>query len=241
MPPLLEAQRRFAARLLADEAPASWGISVYRGNVFGNWSGALALAFPIVRKVVGAGFFDAMARDFARAHGSCSGDLHDYGGELPDFLESYVHAADLPYLPDVARMEWFAHRAYYAPEAAPFDPPMLARLPAERLESLRLKLAPFCTLLRSRWPLARLWEIHQDDFRGEFSVDLDSGPDHVVIHRPRWQVSVRSVPPGEFHFLRGAEVGETLGIALATAASMDPSFDPSGVLARWVPQGVLSF
>lgn len=240
MPPLLEAQRRFAATLLADDAPASWGISVYRGNFFGNWSGALAMAYPIVRKIVGAEFFDAMARHFARAYRSRSGDLHDYGAELPDFLESYAHTADLPYLPDVARMEWFAHRAYYAPEAPPFDPLVLAGLPAERLETLRLKLAPSCTLLRSRWPLARLWEIHQDDFAGEFSVDLGLGPDRVVIHRPRWQVSVLSVPPGEFRFLRGAEVGETLGRALAAAAP-DPSFDPSAVLARWVSSGALSF
>ena len=241
MPPLLEAQRRFADALLADGAPASWGISVYRGNILGNGSSALAIAYPIVRKIVGAEFFDAMAQHFLRAHRSRSGDLHACGAELPDFLESYALTADLPYLPDVARMEWFAHRAYYAPEAPPFDPVVLADLTAEQLETLRLMLAPSCTLLRSRWPLARLWEIHQDDFRGEFSVDLDSGPDHVVIHRPRWQVSVRSVAPGEFRFLRGAEVGEMLGVALATATSMDPSFDPSGVLARWVPSGALSF
>jgi uncharacterized protein len=238
---LLEAQRRLAASILADDAPASWGISVYRGNVFGNWSGALAIAYPIVRKIVGAEFFDAMARHFARAHTSRSGDLHDYGAELPDFLAGYRHTADLPYLPDVARMEWFAHRAYYAPEAPRFDPAMLADQSPERLESLRLKLAPSCTLLHSRWPLARLWEIHQDDFRGDFSVDLHSGPDRVVIHRPRWQVSVQSVLPGEFRFLRGAEMGETLGEALETAASADAAFDPCAVLPRWIPSGVLSF
>jgi hypothetical protein len=241
MPRLREAQRCFAASILANEAPASWGISVYRGNVFGNWSGALAIAYPIVRKIVGAEFFDAMVHHFARAHTSHSGDLHDYGAELPSFLGAYPHTADLPYLPDVARMEWFAHRAYYAPEIRSFDPMGHTDLSPERLASLRLKLAPSCALLRSPWPLARLWQIHQDDFRGDFSVDLDSGPDRVVIHRPRWQVNVRSVPPGEFRFLRGAEMGETLGEALETAASMDASFEPSAVLPRWIPLGVLSF
>ena len=241
MPSLPETQRSFAAVLLGDGPSPSWGHSVYRGNVLGNWSGALAIAYPITRKVVGAGFFDAMARHFAAAHPSRSGDLHDYGDALADFLETYEHTADLPYLPDVARMEWLAHRAFYASDPPVFDPAPLAAMPPERLESLRPRLTPGCALLTSPWPLARLWHIHQDEYRGEFSVDLASGPDRLVVHRAGWRATVESLESGDFRFLAGAALGEPLGESLEAALSADPSFDPANALVRWIRSGALSF
>ena len=241
MPPLLETQLSFGATLLTHEAAPSWGASVYRGNVFGNWASALAIAYPITRKIVGADFFEAMARQFARAHPSRRGDLHEYGGELADFLGAWDEVADLPYLLDVARMEWLAHRAFYASDPPSFEPATLASLSSEQQETLTPRLAPACSLLESAWPLARLWEIHQDDYRGEFSVDLDSGPDRVLIHRPVWRVYVKSVALGDFRFLREAARGERLGQALEAACSIDPSLDPARVLGRWIGSGVLSF
>ena len=51
-------------------------------------------------------FFGEAARQYIVGHPSLSGDLNDYGGEFAQFLAAYPHAADLPYLPDVARLEW---------------------------------------------------------------------------------------------------------------------------------------
>ena len=139
MQSLLELQRRFGAALrdpIAANMPR--GFSVYIGNVRGNWTRALAAAYPIVRKIVGEGFFEGLAWDFARDHGSPSGDLNEFGERLPDYLAAYPETRDLPYLPDVATMEWLAHRIYYAPDPAPVDPVRLASIPAEKYSSLRI-------------------------------------------------------------------------------------------------------
>ena len=228
MSSLLELQRDFATRLLEPGAPP--GMAVYRDNVFGNWSKALAGAYPIVRKIVGENFFDMLARDYSRMHPSTCGDLNRYGALLPRFVADYAGTQDLPYLPDVARMEWLAHLGYYAADAKPFEFPALSQLP----ENPRLQLAPSCALLRSDWPLGRLWEVHQDEFAGEFSVDFAAGIERVLIHRPEWRVQVRSITLGDFRFLAGAGRGETLGAALQAACALDAAFDPSTALATWV-------
>ena len=158
MPSLLEAQAQFAAALFARAGPP--GMAVYRGNVFGNWAQALASAYPIVRKIVGAEFFAGLAREYSREHPSSSGDLNEYGELLPEFVAAFPHTQDLPYLPDVARMEWLAHRAYYAADPSPFD---LMKISNSDPEALRPRLAPACALLASEWPLARIWTVHQDD------------------------------------------------------------------------------
>jgi hypothetical protein len=239
MQSLLELQRDLAAALLGDAGPSP-GLAVYRGNVFGNWAKALAGAFPIVRKLLGEEFFDAMARQYARAHPSRSGDLNRYGDRLPEFVADFPHTADLPYLPDVARMEWLAHRAWFAEDPASFDTSALSRIPSERYPALRPRLAAACAVLESAWPLGRLWTIHQDDYEGAFEVDLDAGPDRILVHRPRWRAQVLSLSPGDFRFLGGAVRGETLGESLEAAAVVDSQFDPSMALARWIDARIIT-
>ena len=228
MPSLLELQQGFASRILQPDGDP--GLAVYRNNIHENCAKALAGAYPIVRKIVGESFFDRLARDYSRAHPSTCGDLNRHGALMPRFVADNADTQDLPYLPDVARMEWLAHLAYYAADARQFEFHALSQLP----ENPRLQLAPSCALLRSDWPLARLWEVHQDGFAGEFSVDFGESTHRVLIHRPDWRVQVRSITLGDFRFLAGAGRGETLGAALEAACALDAAFDASTALATWV-------
>jgi hypothetical protein len=227
MPSLLEAQRSFAAALLESSGPA--GMAVYRGNVLGNWRAALAGAYPVARRIVGEAFFDAMARDYARAYPSSSGDLNEYGALLAQFLSQYAHAEDLPYLPDVARLEWLVHRAYYAAEPVPFD---FAR-PTEA------RLAPACALLAAEWPVARIWHAHQEG-GDPASVDLAAGAELVLVHRQAWRVEVSALRPGDHRFLERLGAGAGLGPALEAAAAADAAFVPRVALAAWVQSGVIT-
>jgi hypothetical protein len=235
MPSLLEFQTGFAGALLGQAG--SPGLAVYRGNAFGNWAEALASAYPIVRKIVGEEFFEGLARAYAIEHRSASGDLNEYGAGLAVFVAAFPHTQDLPYLPDVARMEWLAHRAYYAADATPFD---LTKISNSDPEALRFRLAPACALLASDWPLARIWTVHQDDYEGEIDVDLGSGPDLILVHRPRWRAMVRSLALGDYRFLELVRQGKTLREALETAVAEDREFDPSAALAGWVDAGVIT-
>ncbi|MEO8717675.1 MAG: DNA-binding domain-containing protein [Burkholderiales bacterium] len=228
MPSLLEQQRAFTAALL-DPAAADVGMRVYRANVFGNWDAALGGAYPIVRAIVGTQFVEMLARDYARAAPSASGDLHEYGAQLAQFLERYAQTRDLPYLPDVARLEWLAHRAYYAADALPFD---VSR-------PTQARLAPACALLESAWPLQRIWEAHQAGGNPE-SVDLGAGPDRVLVHRAHWSVEVCSLGAGDFRFLERLHAGAELGVALEAAVAADSAFVARVALAAWVQTGVIT-
>ena len=250
MPSLLELQRGLAAALedgghtgvAAFRGPEALNVSrlaVYRGNVHVNCAKALASAYPVVRKIVGEDFFDATARKYAREHPSANGDLNRYGERFPDFLERFAHTADLPYLPEVARMEWLAHRAHFAADPAPFDVSFLASLAPEAFQTLRAELAPACALLESAWPLGRIWAIHQDDYQGAFEIDLQAGPDCILVHRPRWRAVVMSIGPGDFAFLTSASQGRSLAEALETG-DMDANFDPATALAQWIQAGVIT-
>lgn len=244
MPSLAEGQARFAAALL-EPPPGDTGygpgLAIYRANVFGNWASALASAYPIVRRIVGEPFFGGLARSYALAHPSRSGDLNEFGAELAAFVAVFPHTTDLPYLPDVARMEWLAHRAWSAADAPPFDPRRLAGVALDELARARLALAPACALLRSDWPLGQLWLAHQDGEERPLAVDLAAGPDRVLVCREPVtdRVTVASLSAGDERFLEAAQAGAALGEALEAAVHADAAFDASGALARWVGAGVV--
>ena len=237
---LPELQRAFAGALLARGAGVGWGLAAYRNNSFGNWAGALAGAYPVMRKIVGDDFFDALAREYAHAHPSASGDLNEYGGRLAQFVAGFEPTRDLPYLPDVARMEWLAHLACYAADCTPADPAVIAALPPERFVTLRFAVAPGTALLCSDWPLARIWEVHQQHYRGEFAVEFSPGPHRILVFRPRWKAAVHALAAGEYAMLDCFAHGEILGNALERALAADPSFDPGIAVARWVQAGALT-
>ena len=253
MPELREMQENFAAALTdAAQAPRVAGvlfrgapagtvdrIAIYRGNMVANARKALANAYPIIVKIVGDEFFDGLAREYLRRYPSVSGDLNQHGGEFARFIAEFPHTQDLPYLADVARLEWLAHLAHYAADAPAFDATRLASIAESEWSELRPVLAPACALLESPWPLARIWEVHQDDYSGEFAVDLDAGPDCVLVQRPRFRVLVASISTGAYRFLQLAASGDTITVALEAALEAEAGFDLLAALAAWTAAGVI--
>lgn len=214
-------------------------LAVYRGNVVANAHKALASAYPIALKIVGEEFFEGLAREYLRRHPSASGDLNAFGEFFADFIDAFPHTQDLPYLPDVARMEWLAHRAHYAQDAERLDVRRLASIRESAWDRLRPLLAPACALFESRWPLARIWEVHQDGYCGEFSVDFDSEPGRILVHRPDFRVQVAPLSAGAFRFLQRAAFGNSIAAALEAATSEESEFDLSAALRAWIEAGVV--
>src|SRR5689334_19210941 len=149
MPSLHEVQRDLAAALIAhDEAAvlehivaprrldAAGALGIYRNNVFGNYRKALCDDYPAILAIVGEGFFDAACAAYVRAYPSLSGDLNAFGAAFGAFLEQWPPAGQLPYLPDVARLEWAIQVAFNAAEAPALDLGQLAELAPERIPEL---------------------------------------------------------------------------------------------------------
>ncbi len=225
--------------IAGSEAAARKRLAIYRANVAANAAGALAAIYPIVHKLVGAEFFGGLAHAYRAAHPSMSGDLNASGGQLADFLRAFEPAQPLPYLPDVAHLEWLAHAAHYAADHALLDVADLARVAQLDLARLSIKLHPAVAVVSSAYPLFQIWKVHQDDYRGEIAVDLGSGGEHVIVHRPKFHVAVAKLTPAEAVFLQTVMVSSSLTRALETALKKDPGFDLAISLQNWANANVV--
>jgi hypothetical protein len=213
---------------------------LHRGNVQANARKALGNAYPVCAALVGDTFFDGLAFDYAVRTPSRSGDLNEYGGAFAAFLAGFAPvAAQVPYLPDVAALEWSVHRAHYAADAVAFDASRLADLAAELYPGLRFALNPACALHASRWPIADIWNAHGIGADAVAAVDAAGGPQFALVLRPAYRVDVAPLTAAEHAFLEAASGGAPLADALARAHAVQPDFALDVPLARWVAAAVV--
>ncbi len=229
----------FAQKALADEFSGRERLRLYREIAFGNMTDALRSAYPVVEQLVGKEFFDGAAREFIRRHPSRSGDLHDFGAEFAGFLSRFPPAAALEYLPDVARLEWARHKIFFAADSDAFPADRLAQVPQSRYGHLRFKLNPACRLVRSRFPILRIWEIHQPDYCGERTVDLNEGGADLLVRRRDRAIVLSPLGPGEWDFLNALGKEQTFSKACVSVLTKYPGFDVAGCLRRFVADAIL--
>ena len=209
-------------------------LRVYANGYPARLEEALLETFPAVQHVVGAGAFAALVRRFANAVPLRSYSLSDAGEQLPDFLRSDPLTSSLPFLPDLARLEWHVARAFHATDGAAFDPSSVAHWSLEDWERAVLRFQPSVALVESEWPVREIWECSETPIE-EIDVDLHDRRDQVLVRRAGFAVTCESLDPAEEHALRLLLDGQTLGNAVA--AMTDRGDDPASVstwFARWV-------
>jgi hypothetical protein len=168
MSALAEAQRAFADSLLR-EPPQSAGLALYRNAFEATHQRVLAAAFPVVRRLVGEAFFAEAALRYTLSMPTPEADLHRFGDRFAGFLATYPHAALLPWLADVARLEWAREQALHAVDAPPLDANALG-------DATRLQLHPSVAIVDSLYPVLAIWEANQPGHDGTVAEDAAAAP-----------------------------------------------------------------
>ncbi len=204
----------------AGRIAAAQSLAIYRANLLANWRAALADTFPVVERLVGEAFFGEAARRYAGEHRSASGDLHAFGRHFPVFLDAYPYARELPWLGDIARLEWAWHEAFHAADAPGLDFAALARVPEEDQGRVRFELHPSVRLVESRYPVLAIWEANQPGRDG--TPDRLEGAEAVLVHRPGADVVLRRLEGADALLVRAVQRGEALEAAAQSAGQADP-------------------
>ncbi|HKP66943.1 MAG TPA: DNA-binding domain-containing protein [Casimicrobiaceae bacterium] len=241
---LLERQRQFAAALRmpavagADNDP----FDIYRRSVRRNYRNALGATYRTVKRLVGVAFFDTAVDAYVAANPSVSADLNGYGDRFDRFLATYPPAANLPYLADVARLEWaidVVHRAADAP-LAPHDVlAALAVVPATKLTRARLQIAAASALIQSSYPVVRIFETNGDDYVGDTRVSLDEGGVRLLVRRMGTDVVFEPLDEAGFTWMLSLATGQSLGDAVARAVSVDSQFDVASALRTHIAMSTI--
>jgi hypothetical protein len=236
----LDVQAEFAGALLSNFKPvplclkgaaqgrAERRFAVYRNTVAASLIAALQARFPVVERLVGADFFRPMACAYVALQPPASPVLLNYGEGFPSFIARFTAAAPLPYLADVARLEYARGLAYHATDQAPLPAASFAALDQGRLADFTVRLHPSVHVVTSDFPVLSIWLANQT---GTGSPLRHRGPEAVLVSRPFFDVETRRLQPGTDAFLSALKAGATIGSAADVAEQASANFSVAEAVA----------
>ena len=246
---LNELQRDFAAAILTARGalPAaltrkSGGVpnrrfGIYRNNVYSSLIDVVQARFPVVARLVGDEFFRAMARSHVEKDPPRSAVLLRYGESFPAFVAGFEPAKSVPYLADIAALEWAWHAAYHAADAAPLPLDELASVAAHAGDAV-LKLHPSLGLVSSAFPIVTIFELHAETSDPP-QTKLEAEAEDALVLRPHLDVEIRRLPPGAVTFIEMLRDGKSIGEAAAAAFARAADFDLEANLAGLMTSGAI--
>jgi len=234
---------RAAAHVAASGLLPERRLDIYRNNLFQSLTEALAAVYPTLDKLVGRGFFRTLAHAFIVAHPSRSGNVHEFGAELPEFVARFDAARSLAYLPDCARLDWAWHAVFHTEAAPPLDAAamlaQIAALPDAARAGVRFALQPACRLVASPYPIFSIWVANRGDADGAAQVDLHLGGEQVLVAQQGGEVAVERLANAEHALLDAFAAGGSLGEAFGAALAADPGFDAARSFAHHLARGTV--
>jgi len=224
------------ACIAADAISAAECLSIYRHTIAGTLAKALRLNFPAVEKLVGADFFAQCAAAFVQLEPPRSAYLNDFGAGFAAWLAADAHAATLPYLADVARLEWAVSRALVAETPPAPDLAALAAVEAAQQSQLRFIAHPSVTLLAVETPADAIWQaVLGPDEAALAALRPSNARVYLLIERLGSDLTVRRLAAAEWAFAQALCAGTPLGAVLAAHAGLDVQ----GQLALHLAEGRL--
>ena len=147
------------------------GLASYQSNAHMLAERVLVAAYPVVTAILSPESMGQLARALWHRHPPVRGDLARWGADLPDFIAASPQLAELPWLADVARIEWALHAAATAANVADgvtdqsglpasADLASLALLTTHDPDQLTLTLAAGTTCLALDWTATRIVLAH---------------------------------------------------------------------------------
>lgn len=248
MTDLLSMQRMLFRALSGDKAPmgdlapdAARRLGVHKTTIEAGLGQVLTNVFPVLRRVVGLPTFSLLISDFIADALPRHPVLSGYGRGFPAFIAKQPIAASLPYLPDLARLEWARQESYLAADAPILEAGRLETEDADALSVRALRLHPATRVVGSSFPVHRIWRLNQPDVddRDIPAVDM-SVAEHVVVTRPGSEVVTRAVSLADATLVRAIAGGARLGEAVEAAFARTADFEVMQALAGHFANGTFS-
>lgn len=214
----------------SDSLSAQQRLSIYRNNFIQCLTRSLQNIYPVCQQLVGEEFFRGMVKKYIAQTPSHSPDLGDYGESLVEFIAAFPPTQTLPYLSDVARLEWAWYRVLHGANNVRNNFQVLQNIPEQLQGKIKFQLPVNCFLLSSAFPIHRIWKIHQPDYQGEFTVDFNQEIENLMVFKLNFLPMIIVLSEQEWQFLQMIKQGKELENFSEEEVELLPSMIAKGLL-----------
>ncbi len=223
--------------IVNDGFSAAERLSIHRNNTTILLGESLGATFRIVKELVGEDYFANLTRQYIRLHPPTAPCLFEYGSGFPEFLSNIPTLSELPYISDVAQLEWLWNESFHAPSAPTICTDDLARVPAGELGGLVFTPHPSLRLIASHYSLKQIWDLHQCDADPDATVNLDDDGDALVLVRSNVDVQIIKLNLCGFMFASRLVDGACLENAFGAVEEIDDGTEAPNTLGLLIAAG----
>lgn len=232
-PSLAETQHWVRSRILPDHArlsseikvglnpqgsvPGEQRLSVYAEGYEIRFRDGVAEVYETVQWILGEHQFAELVKDYSEKYPSKDYNLSFVGRHLPAFISAAPLSKELPFLADLARLEWSICEAFHAFDKTPLSAEELSKVSPEILTQSKLIFQPSISVLSSDWPIFDIWNSRKKP-KEEISVDLRQRPQSVMVYRRGVKVECRILEGWQSVLLESLIQGESLETACENIA-----------------------
>ncbi|WP_232312899.1 HvfC/BufC N-terminal domain-containing protein [Enterovibrio coralii] len=174
-------------------------MQVYRNNFVMTLSECLETVYPTVHALVGCECFDALARHHVLATPMTSSCADQYGEGFDRTIASIPNIIDaVPYLADIATLEWQLQQVNQTPLTASVFPLLaLQQLRPDQFEHIRLSVSSSVSVMISAYPVRAIWQaVSRNDGDALSSIDMTQG-EGILLQKTEDGVELISIEPDE--------------------------------------------
>ncbi len=241
-------QDSFAQALLDTLPPSNADIAaltaqpaftVYRNTVMKGCVDALQANYPAVTRLVGEEWIRAAAVIYVREALPQLPMLVDYGAGFADFLARFEPAAELPYLPGVARLDRCWTEIHTARDEPLLDSAAIATLAASNF--YRVRLQPHAA---ARWawfaeaPVFTIWSRNRSE--DPVDTELEWQPEGALLTRPHGAVQWVALDHAGCAFLDACAAGDTITAAVQAALEVQQNTDIARLMTTLLEAGAFT-
>jgi len=213
--PVAEDEHPLSSQLVASNFRPEQLISIYRNNFVISLRELLEQLFPITQALVGNDYFTQASRQFIQSCPLIQPHLNQYGGDFVGFLEELKALEKMPFVVQMAQLEWHLDRIshiYYQPN---FDFDGLAQIGEDQYLNIHFSLANTCHLQTSSMDLIALHKdlsVSQKNSLSASTEDVNYQQESYILALQNQQGESALMPISQQHWawLTGLKNGLTL-------------------------------
>lgn len=218
-------------------------INIYAEMYFARLVDVLKSDFPRVAALLGCERFHAVVSRYLARYPSTHPSLRYLGHHVPGFLKDCTETAGLPFLSDLATLEWARIEVFDDLDTEPLRVEHLQQLTPNEWPMLKFQVIPAFRIVHSEWPAHTIW--HTAEAEDALSLLEDIQPEKTTLRIWRANFSV-------YHTKMDVVEQTALNCLLANqpfaavCAALEDVVSPEeaaatvgGFLLRWIEDGIL--
>lgn len=229
-------QARFARAVMADmpldHLSRQRQFAVYRNTSARGAVEALRATFSTVDMLIGDEMFTQVALDYRSGRPPADPILSNYGADFPDFLGAQPWTCELPYLADVARLDWLWLATFLAVDRE--ESPGTVRDDSRP----KLRLHPAARFIWLTTPAMTIWQAHRDP-SGVGELAPEWREEGALFTRQDQAVYAELIGPECHHLLIACSAAVDSDECIAGVGAAFPDVDTAELLERCLSSGAL--